>query len=139
MKTSIDGSVEIEVPASTAYSFWTRIEHFPHFIAAIQSVERIDEHRSRWRANLGFRKTQWIAEITEVIPEKRRAWRTVEGPFNAGMVNFHALDDEHSLMTLHLEYEPKGVLQNLGDELGIVSRVVDRALDEFRDFVEGYS
>lgn len=139
MKTSIDGSVEIEVTASTAYDFWTRIEHFPHFIGAIESVERIDADRSRWRANLGFRRTEWIAQITEVIPEKRRAWRTIKGPFNAGMVNFHVLDRESSLMTLHLDYEPKGVLQNLGDEFGVMSRVVDHALDEFKAFVEGYS
>lgn len=139
MRTSIDGSVEIEVPAPTVYEFWTRIEHFPRFIGALESVERIDEDRSRWRANLGFRRTEWIAEITEVIPEKRRAWRTTEGPFNAGMVNFHALDDDRSLMTLHLDYDPKGLVQNLGDELGVVSRLIYRALDEFKDFVEGYS
>jgi hypothetical protein len=52
------------------------------------------------------------------------------------MVNFHHLDDERSLMTLHLEYEPKGVIQNLGDELGVVGRLIDRALDEFKEFIE---
>jgi uncharacterized membrane protein len=139
MKTSIDGSVEIDVPAPIAYEFWTHIERFPHFVGAIESVKRMDEDRSRWRANLGFRRTEWVAEITEVIPDKRRAWRTTEGPFNAGMVNFHALDDERSLMTLHIDYDPKGVIQNLGDEFGVVSRVIDKALDDFRDFVEGYS
>jgi len=138
MKTSIDGSVEIGVPASTAYDFWTRIEQFPRFIASVEVVERIDQDRSRWRANLGFRRIEWVAEITEVIPEKRRAWRTTEGPFNAGMVNFHDLDHASSLMTLHLEYDPKGVIQNLGDELGVVGRVVDRALEEFKNFVEAY-
>jgi hypothetical protein len=54
------------------------------------------------------------------------------------MVNFHTLDDDCCLMTLHLDYEPKGVLQNLGDELGIVDHVIQRALDQFKFFVEGY-
>lgn len=137
MRTSIDGSIEIDAPAATAYAFWTRIEDFPRFIDPIESVERLDEQRSCWRVNFGFRKQEWVAEITEVIPDKRRAWRTLQGSANAGMVNFHQVSDERTLMTLHLDYEPKGVLQNFGDELGIVSRVIERALDQFKDFVEG--
>ena len=139
MRTSIDGSIEIDVPAATAYEFWTRIENFPRFIDPIESVERIDEIRSRWRVNFGFRHQEWIAEITDVIPNKRRAWRTLHGSINAGMVNFHEISDQRSLMTLHLDYDPQGVLQNLGDELGIVSRVIQRALEQFKEFTEGYS
>jgi uncharacterized membrane protein len=139
MRTSIDGSIEIDVPAATAYEFWTRIEEFPRFIDPVESVERIDELRSRWRVNFGFRHQEWVAEITEVIPDKRRAWRTLQGSNNAGMVNFHQLSDDRSLMTLHLDYDPKGVLQNLGDELGVVSRVIERALEQFKEFAEGYS
>ena len=138
MRTSIDGSIELDVPASTAYEFWTHVEDFPRFIGPVESVERIDELRSRWRVNFGFRNEVWTAEITEVIPDKRRAWRTLEGSANAGMVNFHALSEDRSLMTLHLDYEPKGVLQHIGDELGVVSRVIQRALGQFKDFVEGY-
>ena len=79
-----------------------------------------------------------MAEITEVIPEKRRAWRTLHGSANAGMVNFHQISDDRTLMTLHLDYEPRGVLQNLGDELGVVDRVIQRALEQFKEFVERY-
>ena len=46
MRTSIDGSIEIDVPASTAYEFWTRIEQFPRFIDPVESVERIDEEKA---------------------------------------------------------------------------------------------
>lgn len=136
MRTSIDGSIEIDVPAATVYEFWTRMEEFPRFISAVESVKRIDERRSIWRVNLGFRHQEWVAEITEVIPHKRRAWRSLNGASNAGMVNFHALAPEHTLMTLHLDYEPKGVLQNLGDELGVVDRVIQHSLDGFKTFVE---
>lgn len=139
MKSSIDGSIEIDVPAATAYLFWTRIEDFPRFIDPVESVQRIDDMRSRWRVNFGFRHQEWVAEITEVIPDKRRAWRTRQGADNAGMVNFHQVAENRSLMTLHLDYETKGILQNFGDELGVVSRVIQRSLEQFKDFVEGYS
>ncbi|MGH0034154.1 MAG: SRPBCC family protein [Myxococcota bacterium] len=136
MRTSIDGSIEIDVPATTAYAFWTRIEDFPRFIEPVETVDRIDEKRSCWKVNFGFRKQEWVAEITEVIPDKRRAWRTLHGPTSAGMVNFHSITEDRSLMTLHLDYDPRGVLENLGDELGIVSRVIQRALEQFKDHVE---
>jgi uncharacterized membrane protein len=136
MRTCIDGSIEIEVSAAIAYEFWTRVENFPKFIEAVESVERIDEKRSLWRVNLGFREQEWVAEITEVIPDKRRAWRTLHGSANAGMVNFHQIENERSLMTLHLDYEPRGLVQNLGDEFGVVSRVIQRALEQFKFRVE---
>lgn len=136
MRTSIDGSIEIEVPTATAYEFWTRVEDFPRFINPVESVTRIDEKRTRWRANFGFRRQEWIAEITEVIPDKRRAWRALEGSSNSGMVNFHQISEELTLMTLHLDYEPKGILQNFGDEFGVVSRVIQRSLEQFKEFVE---
>ena len=66
------------------------------------------------------------------------AWRAVSGSANAGMVNFDQISEDQTLMTLHLDYEPKGVLQNLGDELGLMDRVIQRALEQFMDFVEGY-
>ena len=56
MRTCLDGSIEIEAPASEAYEHWTRIENFPRFIDAVESVQRIDEKRSLWRVNLGFRR-----------------------------------------------------------------------------------
>jgi uncharacterized membrane protein len=139
MRTSIDGSIEIDVSAATAYEYWTRMEEFPRFIEAIESVRRLDERRSVWRVNFGFRRQEWTAEITEIIPDKRRAWRTLSGAANAGMVNFHQTSDDRTLMTLHLDYEPRGVLQNLGDELGVMSRVIQRALEQFKDFAEGAS
>jgi uncharacterized membrane protein len=136
MSTCIDGSIQIEAPAALAYEHWNRMEEFPRFIDAIESVTRIDERRSVWRVNFGFQRQEWTAEITEVIPNKRRAWRTLEGPRSAGMVNFHEMADALTLMTLHLDYDPRGVIQNLGDELGVVGRVIDRALGEFKEFVE---
>jgi len=138
MRTCIDGSIEIDVPASEAYARWMRMEDFPRFIDPVEAVERIDEKRSRWRVNFGFRRQQWVAEITEVIPDRRRAWRTLQGPESAGMVNFHPIENGRSLMTLHLDYAPKGVLQNLGDELGVVDRVIQRALEQFKVWAENF-
>jgi uncharacterized membrane protein len=139
MRSSIDGSIEIDVPAGTAYEYWTRMEEFPRFIEAIESVQRIDERHSRWRVNFGYQHQEWTAEITDIIPDKRRAWRALHGSANSGMVNFHQVAEDRTLMTLHLDYETKGLLQNLGDELGVVDRVIQRALEQFKDFVEAHS
>ena len=104
-----------------------------------RAIASPDEDTSRWRVNFGFRHQEWEAQITEVIPGKRRAWRTLNGATNAGMVNFHDIGEGQSLMTLHLDYEPKGVFQHLGDEMGVVNRVIQRALEQFKEFTEGYS
>ena len=55
METWIDDSIQIEATAAEVYAHWTRFEQFPRFITVVESVERIDEKRSRWRVNFGFR------------------------------------------------------------------------------------
>ena len=38
---------------------------------------------------------------------------------------------------LQLEYEPEGVVENVGDAIGVVSRRVAGDLERFKEFIEG--
>jgi len=132
----IDGSIEIEGRSESAFKCWEDIERFPLFIDIVEEVKRLDSRRSQWRVNLGIRHEQWEAETTEFIPGKRIGWKSLTGSVNAGVVNFHDLPDETCLVTLHLVFEPKGFLESLGDEFGVVNRLVGRTLDHFREYAE---
>jgi uncharacterized membrane protein len=132
----IDGSIEIDASAASAFGRWADIERFPLFAEIVEEVKLFDSGRSHWRVNMGFRKEQWDAEVTEVIPDKRIAWKSLSGSVNFGVVNFHDFPDETCLVTLHLVAEPRGVLESIGEELGVVGRLVDRLLLCFKEYVE---
>jgi uncharacterized membrane protein len=78
----------------------------------------------------------WKAEISEQIPDARIAWHSITGPRNAGVVTFHRLSDDKSRVMLQMEYEPEGVIENVGDFVGVMSTRVSGDLQRFKEFIE---
>jgi len=134
--TTIERSIEVEVPASTAYNAWTQFELFPHFMDDVERVEQIDDTHLRWYAKVWGKDEEWTAEITEQIPDKRIAWRSDGGAANAGVVTFHRLTDERARVMLQLAYDPEEWSEKVGDALGIFTRRVESDLEGFKEFVE---
>ena len=115
----IEKSCIVERPLRTVYDQWTQFEDFPRFMEGVQEVRQIDDQNLRWRAEIGGQEEEWDAEITHQEPDSRIAWRNTSGPYNAGLVSF-APTAEGTRVTLRIDYEPKGVLQRIGDALGFV-------------------
>ena len=135
MKT-IERSIDVEVPASTAYATWTQFELFPRFMPDVEAVEQKDDRHLRWRARVWGAGEEWDAEITGQIPDKRIAWNSQGGAYNAGVVTFHRLSDDRSCVMLQLAYEPETWGEKIGDALGLFTRSIEADLAGFKEFVE---
>jgi uncharacterized membrane protein len=134
--STIEKSIDVNVPVRTAYNQWTQFEEFPRFMEGIEEVRQLDEKRLHWRASVGGKEKQWDATITEQTPDQRIAWRNTTGSTNAGVVTFHHINDNTTRIMLQLEYEPEGVVENVGDIVGVVSRRVQGDLQRFKEFIE---
>ena len=132
----IEKSIEINVPVRTAYNQWTQFEDFPRFMEGVKHVKQLDETHLHWKAEIGGKVKEWDAEITEQIPDTRIAWRSRDGAQNAGVVTFHRLSDSTSKVMLQMEYDPDGVLENVGDVTGMVSQRVVGDLERFKRYIE---
>jgi uncharacterized membrane protein len=134
--STIEQSIDVHVPARVAYNQWTQFEEFPRFMEGVESVTQLDDKRLHWRTNIGSVKKEWDAEITEQIPDKRIAWRNIAGTSNAGVVTFHRIDDNTTRIMLQLEYDPEGLVENVGDAVGVTSARVRGDLNRFKEFIE---
>jgi len=134
--STIEQSIDVNVPVHTVYNQWTQFEEFPRFMEGVEEVRQLDDRRLHWRANIGGRVEEWDAVITEQHPDERVAWKNTTGAPNAGVVTFHRLADTKTRIMLQMEYDPQGVVENLGDLLGVVSRRVANDLERFKEFVE---
>lgn len=76
------------------------------------------------------------ARIAEQIPDERVAWTSIDGARNAGVVTFHRLADNLTRVTLQLDVDPEGPLDNIGDALGFVERRAKGDLKRFKEFIE---
>jgi uncharacterized membrane protein len=136
---TIEKSIDVDVPVRVAYNQWTQFEEFPRFMEGVREVRQLDDKTLRWKAEVGGKEEEWVAEITEQIPDERIAWRTRAGARNAGVVTFHRIADGRTRIMLQLEYAPDGVVENVGDALGVVSRRVTGDLQRFKEFIEARS
>jgi uncharacterized membrane protein len=134
--STIEKSIEVNVPARTAYNQWTQFEEFPRFMDGVLEVRQLDEQMTHWRTNIGGIEKDFDAEITEQIPDKRIAWRSRSGAPNAGVVTFHPLNDQKTRIMVQMEYEPEGIVEKSGDLLGVASRRVEGDLKRFKEFIE---
>ena len=130
-------AVDVEVPVRTAYDQWTQFETFPKFMEGVKSVRQLDDTTLEWVADVAGREKRWEAKITEQEPDKRIAWTATEGAHNAGVVTFHRIGDGTSRVTLQLDVDPVGPVENVGDALGLVSRQVKGDMKRFKEFIEG--
>ena len=134
--STIEKSIEVGVPAKTAYNQWTQFEDFPRFMEGVEEVKQIDDTHLHWRARVGGKEEEWDAEITEQLPDKRIAWHNTSGAKNAGVVTFHRISDDSSKVMLQLEYEPQGITEKVGDMVGVVTSRVEGDLQRFKEFIE---
>jgi uncharacterized membrane protein len=133
---NIEKSIDVEVPVRTAYNQWTQFEEFPSFMEGVTTVTQLDDRHLRWQAKIGGKDKEWTAEITEQRPDERVAWKSTSGAKNAGVVTFHRLTDRKTRVMLQLEYDPEGMVENVGDTVGLVTARVSRDLTRFKDYIE---
>ena len=134
--SNVTTSIEVNVPVKTAYNQWTQFEEFPHFMKGVKEVRQLDDKHLHWKAEIGGREKEWDAEITEQVPDQRIAWKTLGGASNQGLVTFEPLSQKKSAVHLHIAYEPEGLIDNVGDELGAVELRVKEDLERFKTFIE---
>lgn len=133
---TVEKSIEVHVPVSTAYNQWTQFETFPEFMDGVEEVRQLDDRHLHWKARVGGREKEWDAEISEQVPDQKIAWHSTGGTRNAGAVTFHRIDDGTTKVMLQLEAEPESLVEKIGDAVGALDRQVKKDLEHFREFVE---
>ena len=132
----IEKDIVVDVPVTVAYDQWTQFESFPEFMEGVKEVVQLDEKRLRWSAEIAGKDEEWEAEITDQVPDRHIAWRSVTGAMNAGSVMFHPAGDGQTKVTLELTYEPRDAAEKVGDALGFLERRVSGDLERFKEFIE---
>ena len=134
--TTVQKSIEVNVPVHTAYNQWTQFEEFPHFMDGIKEVQQIDDARLFWVAEVGGERKEWFARITRQVPDQVVAWQSEGGSPNSGLVSFHAEGTDKTEIEVHMEYEPTDFKEQAGGALGVASRRVEGDLKRFKEFIE---
>jgi uncharacterized membrane protein len=129
-------TVDVEAPITTVYNQWTQFESFPQFMDGVDEVVQKSDRLTHWKISIAGVKREFDAEITEQTPDQRVAWKAVDGTEHAGVVTFHKLDDAKTRVTLQLDTKPEGVVEKVGDAVGLTNANAKGDLKRFKQFIE---
>jgi uncharacterized membrane protein len=105
-------SITINRPINEVYGFWHNFENLPRFMAHLESVEVMDNGRSRWKAKAPMgTDVEWEAETVEDRPNELISWRALPDSTvpNSGQVRFQdAPAGQGTEVTVELRYQPPG-------------------------------
>ena len=102
-------TVTIDRPAEELFSYWRDVQNLAGFMENIESIERIDDRRSRWTVKApGDRTVSWESLITNEEPGRSISWRSVEGADvdNSGKVEFIAAGERGTVVRAVIAYDP---------------------------------
>jgi len=134
--STIEHSVDVNVPIRVAYNQWTQFESFPEFMEGVESIKQVTDTRTHWITEIAGVKREFEAEITEQHPDERIAWHSIDKPRQAGVVTFHRLDGDTTRVTLQMEYDPEGFLETAADWLQIIKLRIKNDMERFKSFIE---
>ncbi len=130
-------SVVVGAPVGQVYGLFTHFSDFPKFMSNVKSVTMIDDVRSHWVVDiLGDR--EWDAINENWIVDRQIGWRSIGGLGNTGLVRFEPDGEERTALHVDVEYEPSGLLGNVGEVLGggaEFARRLQQELDHFAQMV----
>ncbi len=132
----LDTSIEVDVPLRATYDQWTQFEEFPRFMEGVESVTQVDDTHLHWVAEIGGPHEEWDAEITRQLPDERDRVGRPRRTRQRGRVVFHDLGGDRTKVTMMLDYEPEGLVEKIGDALGVVRRRVEGDMERFKEFIE---
>jgi uncharacterized membrane protein len=134
--STIDQAIELDVPVRSAYDQWTQFEEFPRFMEGVTKVSQLDDKTLEWTARIGGIERSWRAEITEQTPDRRIAWRSIDGAKNNGVVSFETMGDGRPRIRLQLDVEPSDPVEAVGDAIGVVAHQAQGDLERFKEYIE---
>ena len=133
---SFEKAVDVNAPIQAVYGQWTQFEEFPRFMEGVEQVRQMDEKTLHWRAKIAGKVQEWDAVIVEQVPDQKISWRSINGAHNFGRVTFEVVNPMTTRVTLWLEYQPEGMVENAGSLLGMVQGRVEGDLSRFKQFIE---
>lgn len=136
MTSTVNSTVDVDVPVATAYARWTDFERFPDFLSGIDSVTRTSAGLLHWKVSIGGVDREFDAAVIDEQPNRAISWKSVAGPEHSGAVVFEQLDADRTRIDVTMGWEPEGFVEKVGAAINVDQRQVDKDLAEFKRLVE---
>jgi uncharacterized membrane protein len=141
---NIRTKLTVNKPRSEVYTFWRKLENLPLFMKHLESVEKIDEKYSNWKAKFPGQpmSIEWKAEIVKEREGEFIGWSSTEDATikNAGKVEFkEALGGRGTEINVVIAYHPpmgivgSGIAKLFNKK---VEKMIRKDIQNFKSYIE---
>lgn len=127
---TLEQSIDVNVPAATAYALWLRPEDYPRFMEGVREVRHAGDNRLHWRAVRHEHEVEWDSEMTETIPDQLIRWRDLGGQHH-GSLAFEPLQAGQTRIRMRMEFDALPI-----DREQALTQRVAGDLDRFKRMAE---
>ena len=129
-------SIEVNAPIEDCYEAWRNFENFPRFMSHVKEV-RVTGNQQHWVAEIMGMKKEWTANLTTEDRPRVIAWQATGEVGMDGNVNFTQIEPRRTRVEVDFNWRGGGVVEGVGQALGIDNMSVKEDLTNFKKFVEG--
>lgn len=110
-------AVTINKPVDEVFAYFRDFANLPTFMDNVERIRVLDDQRSAWEVKGPAGTYEWIARITEEVPNRLIAWTSEPGAdvANSGRVEFRDAGTRGTVVTATILYTPPG---------GVVGKVI---------------
>lgn len=107
----VQKTINIHAPVEQVFDYLTDHRNFPHVMSNVREARPMGDRRSHWvvAGPLGA-PIEWTAEITQQVPNKLLAWRSLPGSTvrHNGSVHFEPVHEGSTRVHIQADYYPPG-------------------------------
>ena len=143
MRQQVTKSIIVNGEAADLYKTWLDFTNHPRFMEHITTVSPQDAETAHWVMDGPLNtKLEWTTKTTRLEPNKRIAWKTIEGDLkSSGQVTFNSLPRGQTEVTVTAQTIPP---DDLIDKVSLVlfeneGVQLERDLRRFKALIENRS
>jgi uncharacterized membrane protein len=131
----VQQAIDIGVPVTEVYNFFTQFEEWPSFMHRVQSVSQDDETHLKFKTKIWLFSREFTAEIEEQRPDERIEWHVTEGITHHGVATFHEIAPRLTRVEINVDVEPSGLIEKSARGMRHVKRAIRADLHRFKAYV----
>jgi uncharacterized membrane protein len=138
MMARIEKSAVINAPVEKVYSFCSDLEGYTRFMEGAKEIKMASDKTAHWKMEMAGRIVEFDTEMTDVIENKKIAWKS-KGDFAAiGSWAFEPTDEGTKIEML-MDYEIPGIMGKIFDKVKVskdMEKNMESSLQKLRELVE---
>ena len=132
----VQQAIEVGAPVHTVYEQLAAFENYPRFMTGVERVTPTGNQCSHWVMDVDGKRREFDARITELRPDERVAWATMDGPRLAETITVRPMGEMRTQVIAQLEADVAFLMPSDRHGQETLNRRLKADLAAFKGLVE---